>query len=96
MSDNVRHPTHYNLADRKECWEEMREIFGNRCVIIFDVLNAYKYYYRRGSKDGNPKEQDEAKIEAYMNHAKELLKTYDTEIGKNAYDAMIEILDMEE
>ena len=66
----VIHPKHYNTEGRPECWEEMEEIFGKDAVMIFDILSAYKYYYRAGEKEGNPPEQDMAKIENYMNHAK--------------------------
>lgn len=78
MVDNnlVHHPSHYNKNGRKECWEEMREIFGDDAVIVFDCLNAYKYAYRAGEKEGNSKEQDLKKIEQYINHAKSLVKAY--------------------
>ena len=82
MSDLVNHPKHYNQSGRKECWDEMKEIFGLEAVVIFDVLSAYKYHYRAGSKEGNPEKQDKAKIQNYMNHAKELLDSlekYDDE-----------------
>lgn len=70
---NVIHPTHYNRSERKECWDEMIELFGEDAVIIFDVLNAYKYYYRKGFKDCNSCEQDAGKMENYMNHARNLM-----------------------
>lgn len=69
----VNHPEHYNKEGRKECWEEMIEIFGEGAVAVFDILNAYKYMYRMGDKDGNPAEQDYDKIVKYMEHATELL-----------------------
>lgn len=78
----VIHPKHYNTEGRKECWDEMIEIFsdeempttdGIESTIIFDVMSAYKYWYRAGNKDGNPEEQDKAKIDNYFNHAKSLL-----------------------
>lgn len=68
----VDHPAHYNKEGRKECWDEMLDIFGPEAVGIFDVLSAYKYYYRAGLKDGNPSEQDKAKIDVYMEHAKNM------------------------
>jgi len=68
----VHHPSHYNKKDRKECWDEMIDIFGVGAVIIFDCLSAYKYYYRAGEKEGNPKEQDLKKIQEYMKHAEKL------------------------
>ena len=69
----VIHPKHYNKEGRRECWDEMLEIFGPDAVAIFDILSAYKYKYRAGTKDGNPTEQDQAKIENYMKHAKDLV-----------------------
>lgn len=73
MSDLVIHPEHYNKEGRKECWEEMIEKFGPMAVAIFDILSAYKYHYRAGEKDGNPEEQDLAKIENYMHHSADIL-----------------------
>lgn len=69
----VFHPKHYNKENRRECWDEMIELFGPDAVVIFDVLSAYKYYYRAGSKDNNPEEQDLEKIKMYMKHAGKLL-----------------------
>lgn len=79
----VYHPEHYNKAGRKECWEEMREIFGDEAVIIFDVLSAYKYSYRFGDKENNTAAQDDAKIHNYLNHANSLLEK--CEDRKEAY-----------
>ena len=69
----VIHPEHYNKEGRKECWDEMIEIFGEEAVAIFDILSAYKYHYRAGDKEGNPEEQDVAKIKNYMNHSADLI-----------------------
>jgi hypothetical protein len=69
----VSHPDHYNKKDRKECWDEMGEAFGDASVVIFDILSAYKYYYRMGRKEDNPEEQDKAKAKAYLEHAKNLI-----------------------
>lgn len=77
MKDLVIHPDHYNKEGRKECWDEMIEKFGPTAVAIFDVLSAYKYLYRAGEKDGNPAEQDLAKIENYMHHSADVIATND-------------------
>ncbi len=69
---NVHHPDHYNSPERKECWDEMVEIFGVEAVIVFDCLNAYKYFYRAGKKANNPESQDIAKLINYCEHAKML------------------------
>lgn len=73
FENNVYHPSHYNKDGRRECWDEMIDIFGIDAVIDFDFLSAYKYFYRAGLKDGNPAEQDIAKIKNYVNHAKMLI-----------------------
>lgn len=39
----VDHPAHYNVPGRKECIEEMIEIYGPSAVYMFCTLNAYKY-----------------------------------------------------
>jgi len=75
----VYNPAHYNHAGRKECWEEMREIFGDEAVAIFDILSAYKYLYRAGSKEGNSADQDKAKISNYVVHCKTLLNEHPVE-----------------
>ena len=72
INDNVYHPEHYNHEGRRECWDEMLDIFGPEAVAIFDSLSAYKYQYRKGTKDGNPTAQDESKILNYINHAMQL------------------------
>lgn len=69
MSSQVLHPTHYNHTGRSECWDEMVDI-SPEGTAIFDLWSAYKYSYRAGTKDGNPEEQDIAKIKNYINHAK--------------------------
>lgn len=75
--NNVIHPEHYNKNGRKECWDEMLELFGHEAVIIFDCLNAYKYHYRAGEKSGNPKEQDEQKMKNYVDHSRMLYEKYE-------------------
>lgn len=86
----VHHPSHYNRTERKECWDEMIELFGVGAVIIFDCLSAYKYYYRAGEKEGNPKEQDLKKIREYMKHAEKLMK--DNDISHNMLLADVDII----
>lgn len=71
MNNMVDHPAHYNVPGRKECIEEMIEIYGPSAVYMFCTLNAYKYNYRAGHKDN--KEQDEAKAVWYINKAVEML-----------------------
>jgi hypothetical protein len=71
--DLVNHPNHYNHEGRKECWEEMIDLFGMYYTGIFDLLTAYKYFYRAGTKEGNSRDQDVAKMNNYLNHCSELI-----------------------
>ena len=64
MNNNVEHPKHYKRAGRKECIEEMIDIFGVRWVAIFCLLNVYKYKYRHEMKNG---QEDIDKANWYAN-----------------------------
>lgn len=72
--DNVNHPQHYTKEGHKECILEMIDVFGIEAVRTFCLLNAFKYQYRAGLKDGNSFEQDTAKFTWYMNKYYELAK----------------------
>ena len=65
----VDHPEHYNLNGRKECIDEMLDIFGVAAVRHFCILNAYKYNYRHEMKGG---QEDIAKANWYMEKYAEL------------------------
>ena len=73
IKKNVDHPSHYNQLGKKECIEEMRERFGDLAVYWFCKLNAFKYNYRGGSKEGNSAEQDAAKADWYGNYGDGLI-----------------------
>ncbi len=60
---NVEHPNHYNKPGRKECIQEMIEIFGVEEVKIFCKLNVYKYMYRHDLKNG---QEDVDKADNYQ------------------------------
>lgn len=64
--ERVDHPTHYQ--GEYECIDLMREIYGDEAVRWFCILNAYKYRFRAGKKDGNSLEQDDAKAQWYENY----------------------------
>lgn len=49
-SEMVNHPSHYNLPDRKECIDEMIDIYGLKDVAKWCEITAYKYKYRAGHK----------------------------------------------
>lgn len=69
-SDMVNHPSHYNLPDRKECIDEMIDIYGLKDVAKWCEITAYKYRYRAGHKDSL--EQDTQKAIWYTVKAREL------------------------
>lgn len=49
--DAVNHPQHY-CTGKYECIDVMIEIFGIEAVKTFCLLNAFKYNYRSGRKNG--------------------------------------------
>ena len=66
---NVNHPSHYCKEGRKECIEEMLDLFGIDEVKSFCKLNVYKYKYRHDLKGG---QEDLKKAEWYQNKHDEL------------------------
>lgn len=68
----VNHPNHYNTPGRKECIEEMLELFGPSAVYTWCALNAYKYNYRKGLKELNSEQKDISKAAWYVDYAKSL------------------------
>ena len=72
MEEQVNHPSHYNQGGI-ECIDAMVSAFGNDSVITFCKLNAFKYIWRSGSKDGNSESQDLSKAVWYLNKATELI-----------------------
>ena len=67
---NVNHPGHYNQG-KFECIEVMIEVFGIEAVKHFCLLNAFKYNWRTGEKNGN---EDIEKGIWYLNKYLELGK----------------------
>lgn len=65
----VIHPSHYNLPGRKECFDEMIEMFGVEAFKDFCLLNVYKYVYRAEYKNG---EEDLKKADNYADKFLEL------------------------
>lgn len=51
VNDNVNHPSHY-ATGKYECIDVMLEIFGVEAVKTFCLLNAFKYNYQSGRKNG--------------------------------------------
>jgi len=65
MDDKLitNHPSRYNREGRKECIDEMVDIFGLDATIQWSIMTAYKYRYRLGLKDDAKLEM--AKIKWY-------------------------------
>ena len=74
MNSMVNHPQHYSKEGRKECIEEMRELFGGFITAVFCLMNAYKYLYRAGEKEGNSESQDMQKAKWYYNYANGIMR----------------------
>ena len=75
-NENVSHPNYYNKNGRKECIVEMEEKYGAEMTAVFCLMNAYKYLYRAGEKDGNSEMQDNLKAKWYFDYANKLIKEY--------------------
>ena len=72
-SDMVNHPSHYNLPDRKECIDEMIDIYGLKDMAKWCEITAYKYKYRAGHASSFTNfVQDMHEATLYMNKACEL------------------------
>ena len=66
MIEQVNHPAHYQ-NNGKECIDLMLEKYGLRATTNFCILNAFKYIFRCGKKEGNPDYQELNKAEWYLN-----------------------------
>lgn len=77
-SGMVNHPSHYNLPDRKECIDEMIDIYGLKDVTKWCEITAYKYKYRAGHK--GPAVEDMSKAAWYAVKACELKSKHRWEI----------------
>lgn len=73
--DMVNHPPHYEREGAIECIDEMVLVFGETAVMNFCLLNAWKYRYRAGDKNGF---EDIKKSDWYMNKFKELKEKIDS------------------
>lgn len=73
MSEQVNHPSHYQVSGRKECIYEMLDKYGARATAAFALLSAYKYLYRAGNKADNPETQDIDKAKWYYEFTSKLV-----------------------
>lgn len=74
MEERVNHPSHYRMEGRKECIDEMIDLYGIEAVKHFCQLNVFKYVYRHRAKDGD---QDLKKAAWYEEKYKELCRMED-------------------
>ena len=70
--ERVNHPKHYIDDNGRECIDVMIDSFGKDAVMTFCRLNAFKYMWRAGKKEGSPTEEDLSKAEWYLAKHKEL------------------------
>lgn len=77
----VNHPTHYNHAGRKECWDEWVDKFGADAAVVICLGNADKYLYRAGTKMDNPAKQDIEKARMYFKKAGDIIVSCGTPIA---------------
>ena len=68
----VNHPSHYCRPGRKECIDEMIDLYGVEATEQWCRMTAYKYHYRMGLKDDIA--QEVGKAEWYERKADELHK----------------------
>ena len=73
MNKLVEHPQHYQKEGRKECIEEMVDLFGKFLTSVFCLMNAYKYIYRAGEKEGNSEHQDLQKAKWYFEYSNRII-----------------------
>lgn len=88
-SEMVNHLSHYNLPDRKECIDEMIDIYGLKDVAKWCEITAYKYKYRAGHKDSLT--QDVQKAMWYTIKAHELRSKRRWEIFSKIADRYLPI-----
>ena len=84
-SEMVNHPSHYNLPDRKECIDEMIDIYGLKDVAKWCEITAYKYKYRAGHKGSVIEDMSKAAwytIKAHELKSKRKWKIFDKIIYK--------------
>lgn len=80
----VDHPAHYQREGRKECIVEMQEIFGIKETMAFCKLNAFKYKYRAGAKEGSAAVEDFQKAKWYEDYLEKLEEMLPSEKGVTA------------
>ena len=92
-SDMVNHPSHYNLPNRKECIDEMIDIYGLKDVAKWCEITAYKYKYRaRHASSFTNFVQDMHEATWYMDKVRELKSRRRWEIFSKIADRYLPML----
>lgn len=73
---------YYSKVNQACCLDSMIERYGLYETAIFCKINAFKYKYRRGNKDGETYESDTEKMQWYMNMYNELITEFCEKVGK--------------
>lgn len=68
QNDVVNHPEHYTNG-QYECFDVMRDVFGDGAIESFCLCNAFKYLWRHKYKNGV---EDLEKAEWYLKKLIEL------------------------
>lgn len=85
-------PPHYRIEGRKQCIDEMIDVFGYEDVVKWAIMTAYKYQYRCGKKDAVAQEKGKIKwyekwsldnVTCWMNGAKDTIVKYFKAIANN-------------
>ena len=76
--DAVNHPSHYNQG-KYECIDVMVETFGKEATMDFCLLNAFKYIWRTGEKNGA---EDVKKADWYLHKYLELEGEKDEDLSE--------------
>ena len=76
--DNVNHPSHYEKSCSLECIDVMEAMFGSEYLIVFCLMNSFKYLWRHKNKNGM---EDLNKADWYLNKATETLDYFKTLSG---------------
>ena len=71
--EKVNHPSHYSHGSI-ECIDAMVAAAGKEAVVDFCKLNAFKYIWRAGCKEGSPYLEDLKKADWYINKAISLVE----------------------
>ena len=79
----VNHPSHYEQYGM-DVIDMARKIWGDKIILGFAIVSAFKYRMRMGNKPNEPMDRDLKKEEFYLKLAKETM----TKLGINSTDEL--------